>query len=94
MEASDGAHEPEDASAALASLLHRRLRVTISDGRVLVGRLLCTDRDVNLVVGETREYAPGALTAAADAEEPPPTRYVNTVMIPGQSIDRIELGIQ
>ena len=38
------------------SLVNKMLRVQISDGRVLVGALLCTDRDQNLIMGGAAEY--------------------------------------
>jgi small nuclear ribonucleoprotein (snRNP)-like protein len=40
----------------LRSYLNKKLRVTVSDGRVLLGKLLCTDRDRNLVVSSCLEY--------------------------------------
>ena len=38
------------------SLINKTLRVQISDGRVLVGALLCTDRDQNLIMGGASEF--------------------------------------
>ena len=40
----------------VASLVNKVLKVQISDGRVLVGSLLCTDRDQNLIIGGAAEY--------------------------------------
>ena len=43
---------------ALEEYLHTTLRVTLSDKRVIYGRLICTDRDLNLVLCESEEHAP------------------------------------
>ena len=40
----------------IKGLINKMLRVQISDGRVLVGSLLCTDRDQNLIMGGAAEY--------------------------------------
>ena len=40
----------------IKGLVNKMLRVQISDGRVLVGSLLCTDRDQNLIMGGAAEY--------------------------------------
>ena len=40
----------------LRSLLNKRLRVAIKDGRVIEGSFLCTDRERNLVLGSCEEY--------------------------------------
>ena len=37
-------------------LINKMLRVEISDGRILIGSLLCTDRDRNLIIGGAAEY--------------------------------------
>jgi len=51
----------------LESLLNRRLKVTLSDERVIFGRLLCTDHDCNLIMSECAEHGP-LVTAAFTAE--------------------------
>lgn len=43
---------------ALRSLLEQELRVVLSDGRVLLGRLQCADKQGNLVLHNTREFLP------------------------------------
>lgn len=42
--------------AFVSGLINKTLRVKISDGRVLIGALLCTDRDQNLIIGGAAEY--------------------------------------
>ena len=46
----------EKAKELLTGYLNERLRVTISDGRVIDGRLICTDRDCNLVLSNCEEF--------------------------------------
>lgn len=48
--------ECEKARALLTGYLNERMRVTISDGRVIDGRLICTDRDCNLVLSNCEEF--------------------------------------
>ena len=47
-------HERE----TLRGFLNKRLRVELSDGRFVVGDLLCTDRDMNIVLGNCEESIP------------------------------------
>lgn len=51
-----GKREYEKAKALLTGYLNERMRVTISDGRVIDGRLICTDRDCNLVLSNCEEF--------------------------------------
>lgn len=51
-----GTREYEKARALLTGYLNERMRVTISDGRVIDGRLICTDRDCNLVLSNCEEF--------------------------------------
>merc|ERR1719376_412291 len=41
-------------------LLNKLLRVKLTDGRVLVGQFLCTDRDANVILGSCAEYVPSS----------------------------------
>ena len=47
-------HERE----TLRGFLNKRLRVKLSDGRFVVGDLLCTNRDMNTVLGNCEESIP------------------------------------
>lgn len=59
-EAEDSAVEEnsEDAEARkeLESYLNKRMRIGISDGRVIDGLFFCTDRDCNIVLGNCEEF--------------------------------------
>ena len=41
----------------LTSYLNKRMRVVISDGRVIDGNFLCSDRDSNIVLGNCEELS-------------------------------------
>ena len=75
-----------DCRSWLDKVLSQTLRVEISDGRVIYGRLLCTDRDLNLVLGHAEEHGP----APSAAGESTPTlvcrRQMGVVMVPGKHI--------
>ena len=47
----------EKAVSLLRGYLNKRMRVVISDGRVIDGNFLCTDKDRNLVLGNCEEYS-------------------------------------
>lgn len=40
----------------LESWLNKMLKIEITDGRVLIGTFLCTDRDLNIILGSCLEY--------------------------------------
>ena len=45
-----------EARALLTGYLNKRMRVVISDGRVIDGNFLCTDKDSNIVLGNCEEF--------------------------------------
>jgi small nuclear ribonucleoprotein (snRNP)-like protein len=47
----------DEARAFFRKYLNRNLKVEITDGRILIGIFLCTDRDANVVLGSCKEYA-------------------------------------
>lgn len=49
--------DPTEARALLTSYLNKRMRVVISDGRVIDGNFLCSDRDSNIVLGNCEELS-------------------------------------
>jgi len=72
----------------LRSWLNRTLKVEMTDGRVLVGSFLCTDRDANLILGSCREYLGSEEQSATQDREP---RVLGLVMIPGRHIVSVHL---
>ncbi|BES93794.1 Hypothetical protein NTJ_06603 [Nesidiocoris tenuis] len=70
----------------LQSWLNKSLKVDMSDGRVLIGSFLCTDRDANLILGSCTEYINPKVCGFN--EEP---RILGLVMVPGRHIVSIHL---
>ena len=53
----------DDSSAVTAreklnAYLGMQMKVAVSDGRVLIGEFMCTDKDRNLILGNCDEYIP------------------------------------
>ena len=46
----------ESAKRLLTSYLNKRMRIAISDGRVIDGNFLCTDKDCNIVLSNCEEF--------------------------------------
>lgn len=65
----------------LRSWLNRYLRIKMTDGRILTGAFLCTDRDANVILGLCSEY----LSENSEA------RALGLVMVPGRHIVTIHL---
>jgi small nuclear ribonucleoprotein (snRNP)-like protein len=40
----------------ISKLLNRNMKIQITDGRVLIGNFLCTDKDSNIILGCCQEY--------------------------------------
>ena len=51
-------HSANSAREKLRSYLGSQMKVVISDGRVLIGEFMCTDKDKNLILGNCDEYIP------------------------------------
>ncbi|XP_059479126.1 N-alpha-acetyltransferase 38, NatC auxiliary subunit [Neocloeon triangulifer] len=70
----------------LRSWLNRTLKIEMTDGRVLIGSFLCTDRDANVILGNCREYLGG--DELSTTEEP---RVLGLVMVPGRHIVTVHI---
>ncbi|PSK34189.1 hypothetical protein B9Z65_8515 [Elsinoe australis] len=93
------------ATTYLSSLLNKSLRIHVTDGRMFVGQMKCTDQERNIILACTHEYRRPSERAieqaAAEAAQQPPTdgkvrldmvkRFVGLVVVPGQYITKIEL---
>ncbi|XP_063976198.1 N-alpha-acetyltransferase 38, NatC auxiliary subunit [Diachasmimorpha longicaudata] len=66
----------------LRSWLNRLLRIKMTDGRVLTGAFLCTDRDANVILGSCEEFL---------SEDHTEARALGLVMVPGRHIVSIHL---
>ncbi|XP_014221478.1 N-alpha-acetyltransferase 38, NatC auxiliary subunit [Trichogramma pretiosum] len=69
----------------LRSWLNRRLWIKMTDGRILIGSFLCTDRDANIILGLCAEYLSDNLDLEA--------RTLGLVMVPGRHIVSIHLDV-
>nr|CAH7754125.1 unnamed protein product [Callosobruchus chinensis] len=72
----------------LRSWLNKSFRIEMTDGRVLIGVFLCTDRDANIILGSCSEYLPQSMNRKPTNEEP---RMLGLVMIPGKHIVSIHI---
>ncbi|KAJ9627153.1 hypothetical protein H2203_003614 [Taxawa tesnikishii (nom. ined.)] len=94
----------EEATVFLSSLLNKTLRVHVTDRRMFVGQMKCTDKDRNIILSLTHEFRPpssSAVRAAASTHEHEGRtgnvkvdmlkRFVGLVVVPGQHITRIEV---
>lgn len=93
-----------EANHYLTSLLNRTLHIHISDGRMFVGQLKCTDNERNIILAMTHEYrqpSQADIEMAAEQHERAGStgnvkvdmkkRFVGLIVIPGQYITKIEL---
>lgn len=48
--------EHDEAKKELEGYLNKRMRIGISDGRVIDGMFLCTDKECNIVLGNCEEF--------------------------------------
>ncbi|CAD0197772.1 unnamed protein product [Chrysodeixis includens] len=79
------AMQVEDGKSKLRKWLNMNFRIEMTDGRVLIGVFLCTDRDANVILGACSEYLKGV---DGETEEP---RVLGLVMVPGRHIVSIQL---
>ena len=87
-----------DSRAFIRSLLSKLVRVRLTDGRVLVGQFLCTDREANVILGSCAEYVPAesaspAAAASVDNDDldavmrdTPEPRVLGLAMVKGKDI--------
>ncbi|XP_014212155.1 N-alpha-acetyltransferase 38-B, NatC auxiliary subunit [Copidosoma floridanum] len=76
-----GAAKDTPGKQKLRSWLNRYLKIKMTDGRILTGAFLCTDRDANVILGLCSEYLP----------ENSEARALGLVMVPGRHIVTIQL---
>lgn len=55
----------------MVTLLHYRLKVTLNDGRQLVGQMLAYDKHMNFVLAECEEFRTVKVSARARAMSAP-----------------------
>jgi len=66
------------------------LKVSITDGRVFVGRFICFDKQSNIILSECREYRRVQLVASEPAKEE--KRNAGLVLLGGQYLCSVHLA--
>lgn len=74
--------------AKLRTWLNHYMRIQMTDGRVLIGLFMCTDKDKNVILGSCQEYL--SMEAVERQEE---ARPLGLAMIPGQHITTLEVDM-
>ncbi|KAL2352956.1 hypothetical protein BJ546DRAFT_848328 [Cryomyces antarcticus] len=93
--------ENDNAIVYLSNLLNKELHIHITDGRMFVGALKCTDKYRNIILSCAHEYrSPSraaverAVTESSDGQNVTVDmtgRFVGLVTIPGEYITKVEV---
>lgn len=101
---SDVTDSAKAAAEYLTTFLNRTLHIHITDGRMFVGQLKCTDNDRNIILAMTQEYrqpSQAEIQLAAARHEKAggrgnvkvdmKKRFIGLVVVPGQYITRMDV---
>ena len=69
-------------TSKMIQYVNYRMRITVQDGRQLVGRFLAFDRHMNVVLGDTEEFR-GVGTGGKNREE---RRVLGLVLLRGENV--------
>uniref|UniRef100_A0A1B6CL54 Sm domain-containing protein n=1 Tax=Clastoptera arizonana TaxID=38151 RepID=A0A1B6CL54_9HEMI len=85
------AHHNEELNGRqkLQSWINKYMKIEMTDGRILIGMFLCTDRDGNIILGSCSEFLNPEVCGFSD--EP---RLLGLVMVPGRHIQSISYDSQ
>ncbi len=79
----------------MQGLIHWRLKITLSDGRALVGQMLAFDKHMNLVIVDCEEFRRVRSKKKSESGEPLPPqemkRTLGLVIIRGEVVVRISV---
>ncbi|KAK5123368.1 hypothetical protein LTR85_002800 [Meristemomyces frigidus] len=94
----------DEATHYLTSFLNKTLHIHITDGRMFVGQMKCTDSERNIILAMTHEYrqpSQSDVKLAAERHEKAgrngnvkvdmKKRFVGLVVVPGQYITKMEV---
>lgn len=76
-----------DPRRTLSKWLSRSMRISMSDGRTLVGQFLCTDQARNVILGSAQEY----LNYTEENQDEP--RMLGLAMVPGKYIVSMQVDM-
>jgi len=76
---------PDDTNGKqlLKSYLNKNMKIKLTDGRILIGIFLCTDKDANVILGSCAEHLNDETV-----DEP---RMLGLAMVPGRHIVSIHV---
>ncbi|KAF2764000.1 hypothetical protein EJ03DRAFT_282947 [Teratosphaeria nubilosa] len=99
-----GVQNADAAAQYLSAFLNKTLHLHITDGRMFVGQLKCTDSERNIILAMTQEYRQPTnadIELAADRHRKAgkagnvkvdmKKRFVGLVVVPGQYITKMEV---
>ena len=81
----------EESKAKLRGWLNKKMRIELSDGRVLVGIFLCTDQDANVILGSCTESMPQEEGQQQEDQGNSEPRVLGLAMVPGKHIVSIKV---
>ena len=74
----------------LKARLGMKVRVLLSDGRVIEGEFQCMDKDLNCIIGSAMEYhGMSNLMASSEETSDIPSRFLGLAMVPGNHLLKI-----
>lgn len=73
----------------IAKWINERLRIELTDGRIITGRFICTDNVPNLILAESEEFWKEREEKEAEGEDVLIKRNIGMVTIPGRHIVKI-----
>ena len=71
----------------LRGMLNKLMKIKLSDGRILIGVFLCTDRDSNVILGSCSEYV---LDQGGDTNTNPKQAEEESDSVDGESNDELD----
>jgi len=72
----------------LRSYLNKNMQIKLTDGRILIGIFLCTDKDANVILGTCDEYLNQESLENSQLGE---RRLLGLAMVPGRHIVSIHV---
>ncbi|XKL62272.1 hypothetical protein PGB90_002105 [Kerria lacca] len=85
-ECSEAVNLYEIRKSKLMSWINKYMKIEMTDGRILIGTFVCTDKDANVILSSCSELFNTEKTGIS--EEP---RLLGLVMIPGKHIVSVHL---